>query len=317
MSVLSAQHLSKQFRRRQVVRDVSLSVESGEIVGLLGPNGAGKSTTMKIMTGFLAPTGGEARVAGHDVLTEPRAVREHLGYLPENAPIYPDMTVRAYLTFVGRTRGLGAAERARAIDRVTDECGLQGRLGQRVGTLSRGFRQRVGLAQALLHEPPLLILDEPTTGLDPNQIVEIRAIIRRVGKTRTVILSTHILPEVQVTCDRVLIIHQGRLVADGATDEVTASSSGNRVTIGLGAGKVQVTDAAVVAELEALDGVLRVQPAPAVDEARRFTVHAELDVREAVYRWAVERGHVLLELSSERSNLEEVFRRLTATEDAA
>jgi ABC-2 type transport system ATP-binding protein len=198
---------------------------------------------MKILTGFLAPTGGTATVCGFDVLTQPIEVQRRLGYLPESSPVYAEMDVRGYLEFIGRVRGLGASELARAIERTAEECGITDRLRQRIGTLSRGYRQRVGLAQALLHAPQLLILDEPTNGLDPNQIVEIRNLIRRVGETRTVVLSTHILPEVQVTCSRVLIIHQGRLVADGATEEVIASTQGLVVTVGLAVGKVQVTEA--------------------------------------------------------------------------
>ncbi len=270
---------------------------------------------MKILTGFLAPTGGSATVCGFDVLTDPIAVQRQLGYLPENAPVYDEMAVEPYLAFVATVRGLGRAERARAIERVAAECGIEDRLSQRISTLSRGFRQRVGLAQALLHEPKLLILDEPTTGLDPNQIVEIRGLIRRVGKTRTVILSTHILPEVQVTCDRVLIIHEGRLVADDRTDRLIASSSGQVLTIGIASGKVAADRKTLEAQLGALPGVTGVAAATPVDEAHRFTVFAGSDVRDAVFRWAVERGHVLVELSSERRDLEDVFRRLTHGSD--
>jgi ABC-2 type transport system ATP-binding protein len=311
MAVVEARDLRRTYGAFTALDGVSFDIEPGRIVGLLGPNGAGKSTTMKILTGYLAPTGGSARVCGHDVLAEPLAVREKLGYLPESAPIYDDMTVTGFLTFVARTRGLGAAGRDRAIHRVLEECGLQDRVHQRISTLSKGYRQRVGLAQALLHEPELLILDEPTNGLDPNQIVEIRALIRRVGETRTVILSTHILSEVQVTCDRVIIIHQGRLVADGPTDEVIALTSGNRVSIGLAAGKVQVTDADVLAQLGAIPGVGRVQALAHVGDVRRYAIDADGDVRLQVFRWAVARGHELVELAGERSNLEEVFRRLT------
>jgi ABC-2 type transport system ATP-binding protein len=312
MAVLEVEDLRRSYGAFEALKGVSFRIESGEIVGLLGPNGAGKSTTMKIVTGFLAPTGGQVRVCGLDVLAEPIETRRFIGYLPESAPIYAEMDVRAYLAFIGRVRGLGAAERARAIERVAEECGLVDRLRQRVGTLSRGYRQRVGLAQALLHSPRLLILDEPTNGLDPKQIIEIRSLIRRVGETRTVVLSTHILSEVQVTCDRVLIIHQGRLVADGATEEVIASTSGQVVTVGVAAGKVKAEASAVQAQLGAVPGVAHVEVLAPVDEAMRFAVHASSDVREEIFRWAVARGHVLVELSSERSNLEEVFRRLTA-----
>jgi len=311
MAVVEARDLERTYGSFKALDRVSFSIEAGHIVGLLGPNGAGKSTTMKILTGYLAPTGGSATVCGHDVLADPVRVREHIGYLPESAPIYDDMTVKSFLDFVGRTRGLGTAGRARAIDRVLEECGLQDRVHQRVGTLSKGYRQRVGLAQALLHEPELLILDEPTNGLDPNQIIEIRSLIRRVGETRTVILSTHILSEVQVTCDRVIIIHQGRKVADGATEDVIAATSGHRVSVGLAPGKVQVSDEQVVAQLGSLPQVDHAQAVAADGDIRRFTLHASGDVRRQVFRWAVDRGHELVELAGERSNLEEVFLRLT------
>lgn len=309
--VVQAQDLSRTYGSFTALDGVSFEIESGSIVGLLGPNGAGKSTTMKILTGFLAPTGGSARVCGHDVLTDSVAVRRKIGYLPESAPIYDDMTVHGFLQFVARTRGLAAASRARAMDRVIDECGLSDRVHQRIGTLSKGYRQRVGLAQALIHEPELLILDEPTNGLDPNQIVEIRSLIRKVGETRTVILSTHILSEVQVTCDQVLIIHRGQLVAHGATDEVIARTSGNRVTIGIAPGKVRMTDAEVLAQLGAIEGVERVQAVAPDGEVRRFLADATRDVRLQVFHWAVSGGHELVELAGERTNLEEVFRRLT------
>lgn len=311
MTVVEARGLERTYGSFRALDGISFDIEAGHIVGLLGPNGAGKSTTMKILTSYLAPTGGSAKVCGYDVLADPVAVREHIGYLPESAPIYEDMKVRAFLDFVGRTRGLGTAGRHRAIDRVLDECGLKDRVYQRIGTLSKGYRQRVGLAQALLHEPELLILDEPTNGLDPNQIIEIRSLIRRVGETRTVILSTHILSEVQVTCDRVVIIHQGRKVADGPTKDVIAGTSGHRISIGIAPGKVQASDAEVIEQLGALGEVDHVQAVAAEGETRRFTLHAAGDVRREVFRWAVARGHELVELAGERSNLEEVFLRLT------
>ncbi|MFK7929269.1 MAG: ATP-binding cassette domain-containing protein [Myxococcota bacterium] len=311
MAVVAARELRRNYGSFTALAGVSFDIEAGQIVGLLGPNGAGKSTTMKILTGFLAPTGGSATVCGHDVLTHPVEVRKNIGYLPESAPIYEDMTVRSFLVFIARTRGLGAAGASRAISRVLDECGLMDREHQRISTLSKGYRQRVGLAQALLHEPKLLILDEPTNGLDPSQIIEIRNLIRRVGETRTVILSTHILSEVQVTCDRVMIINQGRMVADGATDDVVASTTGHKIVLGLAPGKVQVTDPEVCGQLAAIDGVDQVHAVTPDGDTRRFHVHAAEDVRRELFRWAVGRGHELVELSGERSNLEEVFLRLT------
>ena len=311
MAVVQAQGLGRSYGAFRALSDVSFEIQSGEIVGLLGPNGAGKSTTMKILTGYIAPTSGAATVCGHDVLEAPLEVRRHIGYLPESAPIYGDMTVRPYLDFIGRARGLGAAERSRAIDRVGEECGLMDRMRQRISTLSRGYKQRVGLAQALLHGPDLLILDEPTNGLDPNQIVEIRNIVRAVGETRTVILSTHILSEVEATCDRVLIINQGQLVADGPVSEVVDSTSGHRVSVGLAASKIQSTEEELVKELESIEGVTRVEPVSAKELAFRFVVFASEDVRASVFGWAAARGHTLVELHGEGTNLETVFRELT------
>ena len=310
MAVVEVEGLERRYGGFLALRGVSFAIERG-IVGLLGPNGAGKSTTMKILTGFLAPTAGRATVCGCDVVADPIGARRHLGYLPENAPAYDDMHVRGYLAFIARVRGLGPAERERAIERCAEECGFTDRLDQRISTLSRGYRQRVGLAQALLHSPPILILDEPTSGLDPNQIVEIRSLIRKVGATRTVILSTHILPEVQVTCDRVLIIHHGRLVADDRTEDVIARTSGVLLTVGIGHGKVLADREELRVQLGALPGVLSARPATPVNEAHRFVLHTAADVRATVWRWAVDHGHVLVEIAAERSNLEDVFRKLT------
>ena len=311
MRVVSVDRLGRDYGAFTALNDVSFCIESGEIVGLLGPNGAGKSTTMKILTGYLAPTRGQVRVCGRDVLEEPIQVRSKLGNLPESAPIYQEMRVDSYLQFIGQARGLGAAERARAVDRMLDECGLSDRVNQRISTLSKGYRQRVGLAQALIHEPTLLVLDEPTSGLDPNQKREMRAIIRRVGETRTVLLSTHILPEVELTCDRVLIINQGEVVADGATETILARGAETRLIVGLAEGKVVSSQEELQEQLGAIAGVTDVALAAPVDEAVRLVVRASKDVREEVFRWAVTRGHVLVELASDKRNLEDVFERLT------
>jgi len=317
VNVIRAEGIRRSYGAFEALRGVSFEVEAGEIVGLLGPNGAGKTTCMKVLAGSLAPTGGRVTVCGRDVLSDPIGVQRQLGYLPEGAPVYDEMAVEPYLAFVASARGLEPASRARAIERVVGQCGLQERVKQRISTLSRGYRQRVGLAQALLHEPKVLILDEPTTGLDPNQIVEIRSLIREVGRTRTVILSTHVLSEVQVTCDRVLIIHEGRLVADDRTERLLGASSGQVLTIGLGQGKVEVDPDTLIGQLASVPGVTRVVAAPAGDERNRFTVYAGSDVRDAVFQWAVARGHVLVELSAERRDLEDVFRRLTVDGEAS
>ncbi|MFQ6672511.1 MAG: ABC transporter ATP-binding protein, partial [Candidatus Tectimicrobiota bacterium] len=211
--MIEVQHLTKFYGPVPAVQDVSFTVERGEVVGFLGPNGAGKTTTMRILTGFLAPTSGQVTVAGHDVAREPLKAKAHIGYLPERFPVYKEMTARAYLHFVAEVKGIPRAERAGRVEAALEQCGVTPEAHRLVGHLSKGFQQRLGLAQALVGEPEVLILDEPTVGLDPKQITEIRALIRELGRDRTVILSTHILPEVAVTCQRVLIISEGRLVA--------------------------------------------------------------------------------------------------------
>jgi ABC-2 type transport system ATP-binding protein len=314
MSAIEVEGLHKSYGAHVALRGIDFTVRSGEVVGFLGPNGAGKSTAMKILTGYIAPSGGSARIDGHDVLGDPIAARSRLGYLPEHAPLYLDMRVEDYLTYMGNVRGLARATLRRALDRVAEETGITARLKQPIGDLSKGYRQRVGLAQALLHSPPILILDEPTTGLDPNQIVEIRNLIREVGRSKTVLLSTHILSEVQATCDRVIIIHKGALVADGSTSEITARTSGGQLLhVELAAGTVELPRAAVEAGLRALPGVeqVRVREAAAADH-HAFELLCREDIRREIFRWAVAQGLVLLEMAPERTDLEEVFRRLTA-----
>lgn len=314
MPAIEVQRLQKAYGRHIALRGIDFRIDEGEVVGFLGPNGAGKSTAMKILTGFLAPSGGRAAVMGHDVLCEPIEARRQLGYLPENAPIYPDMRVRDYLDYTARIRGLGRGSRAAAIARVSEQCGITDRLEQTVGSLSKGYRQRVGLAQALLHEPRILILDEPTTGLDPNQIVDIRNLIRDIGRKRTVLLSTHILSEVQATCDRVLIIHRGEIVADGATDQVTSLTGGHGriVHVTFAPGKVAPSHAQVAEAVSRIEGVEAVLPVEAADPRHHaFQVEARRDVRADLFRLAVEQQWLLVELAREKTTLEEVFRRLT------
>ncbi len=317
--MIAVEGLRKSFGGFEALKGITFRVPKGGIVGFLGPNGAGKTTAMKILTGFQAPSGGVARVHGFDCVGESLQVRRHIGYLPEAAPVYGDMLVRDYLDFIGRVRGLAEGERARSIARVADECDIADRLGQRVSTLSKGYRQRVGLAQALLHEPPVLILDEPTSGLDPNQILAIRNLIRRIGQSRTVILSTHILQEVQATCDRVLILNHGDLVADAPIDQVRAAIEGGdlfRVTFTEGA--VRLAEGAIRAAIEGMPGVQRVALQTAETAGTHpYEVIADRDIRGELFDLAVSRGLRLTDLSRERSSLEEVFRRLTLGDDEA
>ncbi len=314
MAVIEVRGLHKRYGSHVALRGIDFAVDRGEVVGLLGPNGAGKSTAMKILTGYLSATEGAARVVGIDVVADPVGARRHVGYLPEAAPVYGDMRVVDYLDFAGQIRGLGQAERVAAIGRAMESTGLAPRARQAIGTLSKGFKQRVGLAQAILHEPDILILDEPTSGLDPNQIVDIRSLIRDLGSRKTVLLSTHILSEVQATCDRVIIISDGHLVADGPTAAVTARKEGALTHLHVAPGDVRLTPAQVVAAIEELDGVQHVRLVPGVDMKEgevAVDVIAEGDLRAELFRLVAARGLVALELRRERSSLEEVFRSLT------
>lgn len=221
-AMIEAVGLTKYYGDFAAVRDVTFTIRKGEVAAFLGPNGAGKSTTMKLLTGYLSPSAGAARVAGHDMATDRLAGAARLGYLPENCPVYPDMTPRTWLEFFSATRGMNAARRRARIEAVVDMCQLGSVVGKPIGKLSRGYRQRVGMAQVLLHEPDVLIMDEPTAGLDPNQIREIRETIRKLGETKTILLSTHILQEVEAMCSRVLFIDEGRLVYDGTFSELAS-----------------------------------------------------------------------------------------------
>src|SRR5918993_932769 len=265
MSLLSLQGISKLFGGITAVDQVSFEVDRGQVVGFLGPNGAGKSTTMRMITQFLEPDGGSIRLDGAPLDEAGRAAKRRIGYLPENNPLYTEMLVSEYLDFVGRLRELPGPSRQRAMDEAVAATGLEPVFHRPIGELSKGFRQRVGLAAAILHRPDLLVLDEPTEGLDPNQRVEIRRLIGQLGRERTVILSTHILPEVQFTCSRLLIINRGRIVADGPVDElISRATDGARIS-------VEAAGADVPAGLAALPGVMRVEPRDADGDRVRVT----------------------------------------------
>ena len=309
--LVEVESLGRTFGPHIALDAVSFRIEPGEIVGLLGPNGAGKTTTMRILAGILAPTTGAARVDGKDVLTEPESARARVGYLAEGAPLYDEMVPGDLLRFVARARGLGGAESARAIERAASSCAIEDRLRQRIGTLSRGYRQRVALAATLLHDPRILILDEPTTGLDPNQVAEMRSLVRSLGETRTVILSTHVLPEVEAVCDRVIILHKGKLVADDRTETVLKYRQGQVLYVGLGESKVIASQEQLMREIRALPLIREVRPAAPIDERYRFELTTDGDARATLFRWAADGGHTLVELSSASRSLEGVFRELT------
>jgi ABC-2 type transport system ATP-binding protein len=317
--MIQVDHLTKRYGPITAVQDVSFSVARGAIVGFLGPNGAGKSTTMKILAGFMPATGGGAQVAGFDVFSQSLEMRRRIGYLPENAPLYADLPVRAYLDFVAEVKGVPRAARKARVADVMERCFVAD-MGQRlIGKLSKGYRQRVGLAQALLGDPEVLILDEPTIGLDPRQITEIRALIKSLAGQHTVILSTHILPEVQMVCDAIIIINRGRIVAQGTKDELVAQVFPTaRVELEVG-GPAD----AVAAALRGMPGVLRVElmrPAPAGgDGTVAFAVESgrDRDLREDLGRLVLSRGWRLIELHQAGMSLEDVFIRVVAGEEAA
>ncbi len=311
--MIEVRHISKRFGATVAVDDVSFEVRKGEVLGFLGPNGAGKTTTMRILTCYLMPDSGAARVAGYDVVDDSLEVRRRVGYLPENAPLYQDMDVVSYLEFVAEVRGIPPGERLRRIKNMVEVCGLGSVIGRGVGELSKGYKQRVGLAQTLIHDPEILVLDEPTTGLDPSQIIEIRELIKEIGKERTVILSTHILPEVEATCSRVIIINEGSLVASGTPEELDSAAGGEH-TIHV---SIKGDEATVKAVLSGMAGVRSVDGAGAGDGGfTRYTVKAADggDLGEKIFRAAVDNGWTLNELRRETLSLEDIFLRLTTLE---
>src|SRR5215831_8374398 len=315
-SMIEVEGLTKNYGPFRAVDKVSFSVRRGEVLGFLGPNGAGKSTTMKILTCYLSPTAGRAVVAGHDVFSDSLEVRKRVGYLPEDTPIYRDMAVVEFLQFAAEMRGMDRDKIQGRIKEIGSRCGLGDVAGKLVGELSKGYRQRVGLAQAMLHDPDIVILDEPTSGLDPNQIVEIRSLIKEIGREKTVILSTHILPEVQATCSRVVIINNGKLVADGTPDELRARSRGGRYRVVVESNGV--AKEAIRARLASLAGVARCEVIAGEDGSHAFAIDATAsdDLRKSIFRAAVDNHWTLLELGRESASLEDVFRHLTTQEDA-
>src|SRR6267142_2264347 len=313
--MIQVDNLTKRYGPVTAIHDVSFSVDKGRIVGFLGPNGAGKSTTMKILSCFMPATGGTARVAGYDVFSQSLEVRRRIGYLPENAPLYPDLSVASYLDFVAEIKGVGRPARRGRVADVMERCFIGDMQNRLIGKLSKGYRQRVGLAQALLGDPEVLILDEPTIGLDPRQIAEIRALIKSLGGQHTVILSTHILPEVSMVCDSIIIINRGRVVAKGTQAELVEQV--------FPAARVEVEVAgpaeAIVSSLRSLPGVTSVEALGARDDASRFVVESPRgrDVRGELVRLVAGRGWELLELHQVGLSLEEVFIRVVAGEEHA
>jgi len=310
--VIEVQHLTKRYGRVTAVEDVSFRVERGEILGFLGPNGAGKTTTMRILTGYMPATEGKAIVAGFDVFDQPIDAKRRTGYLPETPPLYPDMTVAEYLTFVAKIKGVASADRKGRITTVMERTRVADMAGRLCSKLSKGYKQRVGLAQALIHNPDVLILDEPTAGLDPKQIIETRQLIKELAGDHTIILSTHILPEVSQTCDRVVIINKGRVVAIDTPDNLTARLRGSETMYV----QVDASGADPSMALAGIPGVTRVAEADRRDGVVAFEIDSETgrDVRRDLARAVVTSGWGLLEMRPMRMSLEDIFLSLTTEE---
>ena len=300
---LTVQHLTKVFGTQTALNDISFSVDKGEIVGFLGPNGAGKSTTMKIATGYLPATSGKIKVNEYDVATHPLEVKRITGYLPEHNPLYLDLFVHEYLCFIGKLYGISGKFLRKRVAEMVELCGLTREQNKKIEALSKGYRQRIGLAQALIHDPHVLILDEPTTGLDPNQILEIRKLILDISKNKTVIFSTHIMQEVQALCDRVIVIHKGEIVADDRLENLMLRSNDETVVI------VEFENGVSVGDLQNLPGVKEVMT---IENCKFKVIPVKgKDLRPELFRFAADKNLSLIGLKQEESSLENIFRELT------
>jgi ABC-2 type transport system ATP-binding protein len=315
--MIEAKNLGKWFGQNKVVDSISFTVKKGEILGFLGPNAAGKSTTMRMITGYLAPNTGTALIGGHDVCQAPIAARRLLGYLPENAPVYPDMTVRAFLDFIAQIRGFSGKSRAAAVERTLEKCFLTEVKNQITSTLSKGFKQRVCFAQSILHDPEYLVMDEPTDGLDPNQKHEVRSMIREMGREKAILLSTHILEEVDAVCTRAVIIAKGKIMADDTPERLRRRSRlSGAVSL-----RVQTNDTnPLVAELEKLTGVAKVEVVEKTRDSavlRAFPAQGAEALPDRLLRHLAQGGHRLESFSVETGRLDEVFRNITMPQKAA
>jgi len=308
--MIEIKNLSKRFASTAVLEDLNLEVKKGEILGFLGPNGAGKTTTMKIITSFWAPSGGSVKVDGIDVTEDSQKSRAKIGYLPETVPLYEDMRVYEYLKFIAEVRGIEKDRIKKRIKEVAHDCGLSSVIRKPIDELSKGYRQRVGLAQAIMHEPEILILDEPTTGLDPNQISEIRELIKKIGKEKTVIFSTHILSEVEATCDRAIIINKGKIVVEGTPSELARKAGGKeKIYVKIKGPKEKVLEA-----LKNLDEIVKIEEKDKEsDEIFGYSIEAKegIDVREKLSTTLMNNNWSILEFSKKTISLEDVFKELT------
>ena len=307
---IEVKNLSKKYGDVQAVTDVSFSAGDQQVLGFLGPNGAGKTTVMKILTGFHFPTSGSALVDGISVDEKPLEIKRKIGYLPENVPLYGDLTVDEYLNFVSQARSIPKSKRASAINESLEACSLASYRSRKIDTLSKGYRQRTGLAQAILHDPPILILDEPTTGLDPNQIIEIRSLIKELGRRKTVILSTHILQEVEAICTQVLIINDGRIAALGRPDEIAGTIKGGDTWELV----LKAASPGLVSEKLSLLGEISNMSAESAGGdlvSAGFFIQSEADAGERIFDWAVNNGFKILQMSRKKLSIEDIFVKLT------
>lgn len=305
---IQIENLSKKYGHQKAVDAISFDIKPGEVLGFLGPNGAGKSTTMKMITGYLSIGEGDVRVDGKSVRENGDALKRHIGYLPENNPLYHEMPVMDYLAFCGALQGMSRTSITDRMREMVRVCGLNAEKHKKIGELSKGYRQRVGLAQAMIHDPEILVLDEPTTGLDPNQIVEIRNLIRELGKAKTVVLSTHILPEVEATCDRILIINKGKIVANGTAETLRKQATGREVV------RLRIEEARLEDVLSALRSMPSTDTVDVVDkELGRIEVQSRsgLSSRKEIFQLCVQKGWILSELVPLETRLEDIFRNLT------
>jgi ABC-2 type transport system ATP-binding protein len=309
--MIHVENLTRYYDNFCAVDGISFDIQKGEILGLLGPNGAGKTTTLRMLTGYLEPSTGQIKVQDYIIGPDTLEIKKRIGYLPESAPLYHDMIVYDYLEYVAEIRGLDTAKKQTRIKELGQLCGLNAVMHKTIGELSKGYKQRVGLAHALMNDPEILVLDEPTSGLDPNQIVEIREIIRQIGREKTIILSTHILSEAEATCDRIVIIHHGKIVADGSTQTIKQTAGKERII------HMTLTDAdfsSVHSLLEPVAGIIRIENANSPESNTlqiRITLVSDADIRKDIYRVIRKTDWTLLEFRQEAQSLEHIFRELT------
>tara|TARA_Y100001970_G_C14102823_1_gene786446 strand:+ start:339 stop:1286 length:948 start_codon:yes stop_codon:yes gene_type:complete len=312
--LIRIENLTKNYDTVQAVKSISFSLKDGEIVGFLGANGAGKSTTLKMMTGYLTPTSGNVYVDDKNIIDNCIEIQNQIGYLPELNPLYTEMKVHEYLKFHAEIRDITGEEFKNSLKKVVSECGLQGVVHRTVGNCSKGYKQRIGLAAAMIHNPKILILDEPVTGLDPNQIVEIRSLIKKLGKEKLVLMSSHILQEIQATVDRIIIIDQGKIVADGTSEELIAGSEGNsKLNI-----EIYNADENDIENMKAVIPAITIKGLNKADDKIQLSLEYKnnSDPRKDVFNYAVEKGWIITEMIVTKRNLEDLFRNLTLKKDA-